>query len=162
MTISLHQISVVSILIYCCTPNDFYSTFYYKKLGNIICVHENAHIYMNMYFTHVYLCTNVWGRQEFFTVPIFLRQGLTLYLELTDVTELAGKQALGVPPCLYFPSNRITGAFCSTKLFVQVLGIQTRVLILTLGHTGTQGSHFSNLGRDYFYDLCPTLVISIG
>lgn len=92
----------------------------------------------------------------------FLRQGLTLYLELTNVTELAGKHALEVPPCLYFPSNRTTGAFCSTKLFVQVLGIQTQVLIVTLGHTGTQGSHFSNLGRDYFYDLCPTLVISIG
>lgn len=106
-------------------------------MGNIICVHVNAHMYMNMYFTHVYLCANVWGRQEFFTVPIFLRQGLTLYLELTNVTELAGKQALGAPPCLYFPTNGITGACYSTKFFVLVLGVQTQVLTVTLGHTGT-------------------------
>lgn len=71
----LHQVSLVSILIYSRTPNYFFSTRYYNKLGNIICVHVNAHMYMNMYFIHGYLCANVWGRQEFFTVPIFLETG---------------------------------------------------------------------------------------
>jgi hypothetical protein len=57
---------------------------------------------------------------------IFLRQSLSLNMELTNLARLAIHQA----SCVSLPSTEIRTAYCWAWLFVFLFGIQTQILML--------------------------------
>lgn len=61
------------------------------------------------------------------TSTLFLRQGLSLNLALTDSARLADQDSLRLFLSL-LPSAKVIGICCHAQLFTWVLGIQTQVL----------------------------------
>lgn len=59
--------------------------------------------------------------------PVYFQmQGISLNLELTDLTKLPGRQAQS-SSCGHFPSVPITG-MCCTDVFTLVLNIEIRLV----------------------------------
>lgn len=102
------------------------------------------HVYMFMsLYGSVKVCLNICGGHtsisSISSLPQFLWQGLSLAMELTNLSRVAGQWVLG-SPALCHSCTRTIELYSRVQHFTCVLGIQTQVLRLAQ-HTLHQQSH---------------------